>query len=99
MRRWPLYPTECLESKPTSKTIRLGGRFISLTKIAEHGFDAGYLSYIFSGDRVPSVPYAMRLAKTLGLFTEEREPDVNGLFTLISQHIAEEDADRKRKLA
>jgi transcriptional regulator with XRE-family HTH domain len=62
----------CLEDHPTTKTVRLGGRFISLAKIEkETGLDHGYTSYIFSGKRTPSVPYAIKLAKALGMSIDD----------------------------
>lgn len=78
-------PTACLDEKPTSKSIRLGGRFINLSRLAEFGFDHSYLSRILAGDRNPSMDYARRVAKCLGILTDDKEPDTTQLFILIKQ--------------
>lgn len=65
-------PRACLEYKPTHQSIRFAGRYISLVKLAnEGGFDHGYLSYVFQGKRMPSIDYALRIAKCLGMGLEE----------------------------
>lgn len=80
-------PTSCLEDHPTTKTLRIGGRFISLTKLEkEAGLDHGYTSYIFSGRRTPSIPYAIKLAKALGM-------TIDDLLYAIEQH--KQDLDEK----
>lgn len=61
-------PTRCLEDKPTCQSIHLGGRYISLSRLAEEGdFNHSYLSYIFSGQRTPSAKYFKRIADLLGM--------------------------------
>lgn len=98
MRKRPLAPTRCLDENPTSKSIRLGGRFINLTRLSEYGMDHGYLSYIFSGDRVPSIPYGRKIAKLLGILTEEGEPNLEGLLTLIRERRLGMDKDHQQRL-
>lgn len=89
-------PTKCLDDNPSSKSIRLGGRFINLMRLAEHGFDHGYLSRILSEDRVPSVAYAMKLATALGIVTDTDEPDIARLFTLIRDSRASRKSAHRR---
>lgn len=93
-------PTRCLEDHPNSKSIRLSGRFINMAEI-ERTFelDHGYVSYILQGKRTPSISYAKRLAKALGMFDEEGQPDVNGLMKAIAERVADMDEDYKRRLA
>lgn len=98
MRKRPLAPTRCLDENPTSKSIRLGGRFINLMRLSEYGMDHGYLSYILSGDRVPSVSYGRKIAKCLGIFTEEGVPDLEGLLTLIRERRATLDKAHQQRL-
>ena len=65
-------PTDCLETSPTRQSIRLAGRFISLTKLESRGgFDTGYTSRIFNGTRAPSLAYATRLANALGMTRDD----------------------------
>jgi transcriptional regulator with XRE-family HTH domain len=86
-------PISCLEHKPTHKTIRLGGRYISLTLIErEMGLDHGYVSYIFSGKRIPSIPYAEKLADALGMTLDD-------LLWAIRQRRKELDEKYQRQLA
>lgn len=93
-------PTRCLEANPTSHSIRLGGRFISMAEIErQFDLDHGYISYILQGKRTPSIPYAKRLAKALGMFDEEGEPDVNGLMKAIEERVADLAEEYRRKLA
>lgn len=98
MKRRP-GPTQCLEETPSSKTIRLGGRFINMTRLSEYGFDHGYLSYILSGQRTPSIPYATRVAKCLGILDDEGLPDVTTLLKLIKERNELEKAELRRKLS
>lgn len=89
-------PTKCLDDNPSSKSIRLGGRFINLMRLAERGLDHGYLSRILSGERVPSVPYAMKLATELGILTDNNEPDIARLFMLIRDRGASRKSANRR---
>lgn len=78
-----LAPTRCLEENPSAKSIYLGGRPINLTRLAEYGMDHGYLSYILSGERTPSVAYGKKIAKCLGILRPDGTPDFAGLLELI----------------
>ena len=80
-----LAPTRCLEDSPTGKSIYLGGRPINLSRLAEYGMDSGYLSYILSGERTPSVAYAKKVAKCLGILKADGSPDFAGLLELIEE--------------
>lgn len=83
-----LAPTRCLEDSPSAKSIYLGGRPINLTRLAEYGMDSGYLSYILSGERTPSVAYGKKVAKCLGILKADGTPDFAGLLELIDQRRA-----------
>lgn len=96
-RKRLLAPTLCLEDAPTRKSIRLGGRFISITRLCEYGMDHGYLSYILSGERTPSVAYGKKVAKCLGLYNDEGEPDFAGLLVLIGERRRELMAENQRR--
>lgn len=84
-----LAPTRCLEDSPSAKSIWLGGRPINLMRLAEYGMDHGYLSYILSGERTPSVAYGKKIAKCLGIFKGDGSPDFAGLLELIDQRRSE----------
>lgn len=59
-------PRAYLEDHPTAYSVRLGGRYINLQRLAnEENFNHSYLSRIVSGDRTPSLPYYQRLADAL----------------------------------
>lgn len=90
-------PTQCLEDTPSSKTVRLGGRFISITRLCEYGMDHGYLSYVLSGDRVPSVLYGKKIARCLGILKDDGMPDLDGLLQLIEERRAEMEAEHRRR--
>lgn len=83
-------PTKCLDENPSSQSIRLGGRFINLARLAERGLDHGYVSRILSAERTPSIPYATKLAKELGILDENNDPDISRLFMLIRDRVDEE---------
>jgi hypothetical protein len=83
-----LAPTRCLENSPSAKSIYLGGRPINLMRLAEYGMDHGYLSYILSGERTPSVAYGKKIAKCLGILREDGQPDFAGLLELIDERRA-----------
>lgn len=81
-------------------SVRLAGRYINLMEIERvGGMDHGYVSYILQGKRVPSVAYAQRLAKCLGMFDAAGEPDINSLFRAIQDRKEELDATYRKKLA
>ena len=65
-RRRAKRPRRCIEKKPTSQTIYLGGVPINLTALAiSQGLDQGGVSKILSGKRRPSLPYARKMASGL----------------------------------
>ena len=65
--RGPTNPN-ILESHPDSQSIRFGGRYINMGRMAEQGnLDPGYLSKVMAGKRKPSIDYAVRLVHILGL--------------------------------
>jgi transcriptional regulator with XRE-family HTH domain len=93
-------PTRCIELNPTSKSVRLAGRYISLAKLEEQsGLDHGYVSYIFQGKRVPSLTYARTIAKGLGMLDEKGEPDINGLMAAIEDRKEELEKAYRKSLA
>ena len=63
------------------------------------GLDHGYVSYILQGKRNPSIPYAKKLAETLGMFTKDGKPDLTALFEAIEERKAELEDAFHRKLA
>lgn len=85
VKKRPLAPTRCLESNPSAKSIYLGGQPINLMRLAEYGMDHGYLSYIISGERTPSVAYGKKVAKCLGILKADGTPDFAGLLELIEE--------------
>ena len=61
-------PSHCINSKPSSHSIRLGGEYISLSQLARSsGVECSYVSRILSGQRVPTRPTAHKLATALGM--------------------------------
>lgn len=93
-------PTRCLEEKPTSKTIRLAGRYISLAKLdSECNLDHGYVSHILLGRRTPTLTYAKSIARGLGMLDSEGNPDVNGLIRAIEERKAEIDTNYRKRIA
>ena len=71
-RRLAKRPRLCIEKKPTSQTIYLGGVPINLTALAmSQGLDLGGVSKILSGKRRPSLPYASKMARGLGMGLED----------------------------
>lgn len=93
-------PTRCLESNPTSKSVRLAGRYISLAELErQSGLDHGYVSYILQGKRMPSLKYAAVIAVQLGLYDAEGQPDINGLMAAIKDRKEELELAYRKKLA
>lgn len=65
-------PASCLEAKPTAQSVEFGGKMVSVSKIARtQGIDRGYVSRILSGQRVPRIPHAKKIAAALGMGLEE----------------------------
>jgi transcriptional regulator with XRE-family HTH domain len=92
-------PTQCLEDAPTSQSVKFAGRFINLAKLHRQvGIDRGYVSYILSGKRSPTVEYAKRIAQGLGMVDEHGEPDVTALLTAIRERREELDLAFQRRL-
>lgn len=59
-------PQAYIEDDPTHQSVRFGGRYVSLARLSEDlNIDHGYLSRIFSGVRMPSIPYLQRVATAL----------------------------------
>ncbi len=60
------------EKAPNAQTVRFAGKFINLSAIARaQGLDVSYLSRIFAGTRVPTLPYCIKIAAMLGLTLDE----------------------------
>lgn len=61
-------PRRYLEDNPTPQTVRFGGRYINLKRMAEgEDMNHSYLSYILSGKRTPALEYAEKIVEALGL--------------------------------
>lgn len=55
------------EVKPTKQTVYLGGHAVNLLALsADLGLDHGYLSRVCRAERIPSIPYAQKVADALG---------------------------------
>lgn len=67
-----LGPKLCLEDDPDSRSVKLGGRYINVTLLANvMDSNHGYLCRILAGKRVPSVPFLEKMAAGLGMGIEE----------------------------
>ena len=65
-------PSAYLEEHPNAKSVRFGGRYIDLLRLAHvEGLDHGYLSRILAGQRTPSIAYARRIAAALRMSLED----------------------------
>lgn len=66
-------PRHCIENHPTSQSIRFGGVYINLTAISRRdpALTHSYLSRVFNGGRRPSYRLAQRIAKALGMSTDD----------------------------
>lgn len=83
-------PQDCLEENPTAQSVKLGDCYINIRRLADRGFEHGYLSRILSGERTPSLDYARRIANELGMTLES-------LLWHIDQRRAEVTTRPKRK--
>lgn len=65
----------CIEEHPTTQTIKLGGRYISLRRLQAYtGIDEGYLSRMMNGKRDPTLMklgVALQIAAALGMSIDE----------------------------
>lgn len=65
----------CIEEHPTTKTIQLGGRYISLRRLSNYtGVDEAYMSRMLAGKRDPmrmSVGLMLQIASALGMSIDE----------------------------
>jgi transcriptional regulator with XRE-family HTH domain len=60
--------TGVIEKHPNSKTVKFGGRFISIRAIARaQGVDKGYISRVFQGKRGLTLDGARKLAAILAM--------------------------------
>lgn len=85
-------PQGCLQLTPKAKTIRFGGKFISLSKVAkEAGIDPSYASYIFSGKREGSISVLRAIAKSLGMSLDD-------FFDSLDDHRSDLEAEYQRRL-
>lgn len=93
-------PTKCLEADPTSRTVRLAGRYISLAEVERIvGLDHGYVSYILQGKRVPTLKYLTKIADALGMYTVDGDEDINSLMKAIQERKDDLDASFKKRIA
>jgi hypothetical protein len=64
--------TGVVVDKPNSQTVQFAGKSINLSAISrDQGIDKSYLSRIFNGQRMPTMPYARKIAASMGMGLEE----------------------------
>lgn len=65
----------CIEEHPTSQTLKIGGKYIALRRLASYtGVDEAYMSRMLNGKRDPmrmSVGVAAQIAAALGMSIDE----------------------------
>ncbi len=100
----PLSQNGPWELKPTRQSILFAGRYISLMGIARgQNIHQSYLSRVFSGERIPSVNHARKLAAALGMgleeFLEALDERVNSLEAKRQRVVSQYDARLRRESA
>jgi transcriptional regulator with XRE-family HTH domain len=61
-------PNKCIERKPTSQSVLFLGKYINISVISLYtNISKSYLSYIFSGQRYPSIRVAKLIALALDM--------------------------------
>ena len=65
-------PTRCIEYHPTKQTVYLLDIPISLSEIRKYTeMDLGYISRIISGKQSPSLKYAQKISRALGMTLQD----------------------------
>lgn len=60
--------TGCIETNPTSQSVRLGEVYINLSQLSRtQNIDQSYLSRIMAGKRRPRIDHAQKIAGALGI--------------------------------
>lgn len=86
-------PQSCLHLKPTARSTRFAGKYINLSDLARAAnIHPSYASYLISGKRTPSTTILKRLSKVLNMTTD-------AILEAIDDHVAEMEAEYKRRLA
>lgn len=86
-------PTRYLTETSTHQTVKLAGRHINLTKLAEgEGLSLSYVSRIIRGERTPSITYLRRIAVGLGMGME-------GLLEAIDEAKQDQIAELRRRVS
>jgi hypothetical protein len=68
----PKSTNSCYVLLPTKQTLAFAGRFINLSEISrKQGIDTSYLSRIFNGQRMPTVPYIRKIGNALEMQIQE----------------------------
>lgn len=65
-------PRAYLETRPTFRSVKFGGRFINLKEMArcEH-MEHSYLTRVINGSRRPSLEYLSRIVAALQMTTDD----------------------------
>lgn len=57
---------------PNTQTVKFAGKYINLSEISRNqGIDTSYLSRIFRGERMPTVPYIRKISAALGMEVQQ----------------------------
>ena len=57
---------------PSRQSIQIGGKYVNLSAISrQQNIDHSYLSRIFSGERIPRITHARKIALAIGMGLEE----------------------------
>lgn len=65
-------PPSFIVRNPKCQNYKFAGRYLNLKLLAKHlGINHGYMSRIMSGERTPSVAYALLIANALHLSLDE----------------------------
>lgn len=65
-------PTGCLQEKPTSTSVILGGKHINILAISRQtNIDQSYLCKILRGKKHPTMETGIKIASALGMTVEE----------------------------
>lgn len=87
-------PRAYLEDSPSHQSVRLGGRYINLKRLAEEqDLDPSYVTRIISGERPnPSLSYLQKIADALGM-------TIDNLLTAIRERQEQRATERARRLS
>lgn len=65
-------PRAFIQDNPTRMSVRLGGKYVNLTLLAEYlHIDHGYLCRVIAGGRNPSAEYIRKVAAALRMSVDD----------------------------